>query len=93
MSALTKKEVHAGLKKLGIHSSCELNSYFKEYKKYSTLKSTIHYPSEYPEFTENNLADNNNATRGLARYIISIVSLATNFLPISKINAIRLIKK
>jgi hypothetical protein len=93
MSALTKKEIHARLKKLGIHSSSELNAYFKEYKKYSIVKSTIDSPSEYPESTEQNLADNNNAIRKLARYIISIVSLATNFLPISKMNAIRLIKK
>ena len=93
MSSLTKKEIHAGLKKLGIDSSSELNAYSKEYKKYSTVKRTIPYPSECPVFTEKNLTYNNNATRRLARHIISVVSLATNFLPIFKINAIRLIKK
>ena len=86
-------ELSAGLKKLGIHSSSELNAYSKEYKKYSTVKSIIDSPSEYPEFTEQNLSDNNNAIRRLARHIISIVSLAINFLPISKMIAVRLIKK
>jgi hypothetical protein len=39
MKNLSKKEVLAELKKLGINSTSELNSYYKEYKGYSAESS------------------------------------------------------
>lgn len=39
MSNLTKKEIIAELKKLGINSVHEINTYYKEYKRYSSPNS------------------------------------------------------
>jgi hypothetical protein len=39
MENLSKKEVIAELKKLGINSTSELNSYYKEYKRFSAKSS------------------------------------------------------
>ncbi len=39
MAALTKKEILAELRKLGIDSTSEINSYYREYKEYSVKYS------------------------------------------------------
>ncbi len=44
MAYLTKKEILAELKKLGINSTSEINSYYKEYKDYSA-KSSQAFPT------------------------------------------------
>ena len=38
MAALTKQEILAQLKKLGLSSASELNTFFEEYEEYSTLR-------------------------------------------------------
>jgi hypothetical protein len=48
MKNLSKKEVLAELKKLGINSTSELNSDYKKYKKYSA-KSSQTFLSKYYE--------------------------------------------
>lgn len=53
MAALTKKEILAGLKKLGISSASELNSYFREYSEYLTLQDIqIDPPRTYRKKTK-----------------------------------------
>lgn len=47
MAALSKKEIEAGLKKLGIDSALELDSFLKEYKEYCTYKSKVQYQYTY----------------------------------------------
>lgn len=42
MAALSEKEIVAGLKKLGIHSDPEIDSFLKEYKEYCTVENNIH---------------------------------------------------
>ncbi len=39
MASLTKKEILTELKKMGINSTSEINSYYREYKEYSTKSS------------------------------------------------------
>jgi hypothetical protein len=47
MTALSKKEIVAGLKKLGIHSDLEIDSFLKEYKEYCTDESNVHFQQAY----------------------------------------------
>ena len=47
MAALTKKEILAGLKKLGISSTSELDSYCREYNEFLTLQDIRHSHREY----------------------------------------------
>ncbi|KPJ98331.1 MAG: hypothetical protein AMK71_11565 [Nitrospira bacterium SG8_35_4] len=47
MAALSKQEIVAGLKKLGIHSDLEIDSFLKEYKEYCTDESTVHSRQAY----------------------------------------------
>jgi hypothetical protein len=48
MAGLTKKEILDQLKKLGVSSSSELNTYFEEYEEYSSLQCLPpHSPQEY----------------------------------------------
>ncbi len=43
MAALTKKEIIAELKKMGISTTSEINSYYKEYKEYSAKCSQAYF--------------------------------------------------
>ncbi len=53
MAVLTKKEILAGLKKLGLNSASELDSYFKEYSEYLTLQDIqIDPPRTYRKKTK-----------------------------------------
>jgi len=47
MAALSKQEIVAGLKKLGIHSDLELDSFLKEYKEYCTDERSVHSQQAY----------------------------------------------
>lgn len=47
MAILTKEEILAGLRKLGISSASELDSYFREYSEYLSLQDIRHLPQEY----------------------------------------------
>jgi hypothetical protein len=51
MTALSKKEIVAGLKKLGIHSDLELDSFLKEYKEYCTDENNVHSHQAYRKNT------------------------------------------
>ena len=43
MAQLTKKEILDGLRKYGLNSTFELNSYYYEYKKYSEKPSQVFF--------------------------------------------------
>jgi hypothetical protein len=47
MTALSKKEIEAGLKKLGIYTDLELDSFLKEYKEYCTYESNVQSQHTY----------------------------------------------
>lgn len=49
MTYLTKKEILAQLRKLGLKSASELHKYFREYEEYSTLQNLRACPpKKYP---------------------------------------------
>jgi arsenate reductase-like glutaredoxin family protein len=52
MAELTKKEIQAQLKKLGIHSSSELRTYSQEYKEYSAHQHPLVHASRENQKTE-----------------------------------------
>ncbi|GBD96198.1 hypothetical protein BMS3Abin06_01081 [bacterium BMS3Abin06] len=55
MATLTKKEILAQLKKIGVNSTTELNTYSMEYEEYFTLHEPYpHSPQEYYERAEDN---------------------------------------
>lgn len=93
MSRLTKKEIRAGLKKLGIQSSSELNTYCNDYKKYYAVSGDIVRSSDGPECMTISSADNTSISRRLARYCISLVLIVVSFFPLSRSYTLRLIKR
>ncbi len=54
MAVLTKQEILAQLKKLGLSSTSEINTFFQEYEEYSTLREThTHSEQVYYSSPEN----------------------------------------
>ncbi|MEW6599470.1 MAG: hypothetical protein AB1499_00725 [Nitrospirota bacterium] len=46
MASLTKQEILAQLKKLGVNTSPEIDAYFEEYEEYSSIREDHSYHSQ-----------------------------------------------
>jgi len=80
MAELTKEEIQAQLKKLGIHSSSELRTYSKEYKEYSAHQNPLAYtPRENQKTPEIDQQDQYLLTRKFARTCRALFPVLGNF--------------
>jgi hypothetical protein len=93
MVTLSKKEILAELKKLGINSTSELNSYLQEYKNYSLQSLHKHTFKEYHEGKKGSYPKQSTLANRLAQSPLSIFSLMVNFLTLSMVKAHKLIKR
>ena len=80
MTALSKKEIVAGLKKLGIHD-LEIDSFLKEYKEYCTCENNVHSRQAYQK---GNLIHRTFSNR-LNQACLSAVTFIGNAFSISKV--------
>jgi hypothetical protein len=88
MTQLTKIEIQAQLKKLGINSSSELSFYLKEYKEYSHNQ----YPPVYTPQEVKNAAELDQQThypiaRKFAQTCRSLFPVLGNFFTLSRVRA------
>ena len=91
MAALTKKEILAGLKKLGISSTSELDSYCREYNEFLTLQDIRHSPQEYRRKIKCSYPRRGTSTRRTARISHSFMP-AVDSRTFSKVKASRKMK-
>jgi hypothetical protein len=86
MAELTKKEIQAQLKKLGIQSSSELRTYSKEYKEYSAHQHPLAYTSRENQKTAGiDQQDQYLKARKFAMTCRALFPVLGNFFALSKI--------
>jgi hypothetical protein len=81
MAALSKQEIVAGLKKLGIQSDPELDSFLKEYNEYCTDESSVHSQQAYEK---GNLVLRTFSSR-FNQACLSAVTIISNLLSVPKV--------
>jgi hypothetical protein len=81
MVTLSKKEILAELKELGVNSASELNSCLKEYKKYYNIqKLRLRSPGEYQGKIKYNQIKNGTLDNRLAQLSLSLCLITANLL-------------
>jgi len=80
MTALSKKEIVAGLKKLGIHD-LEIDSFLKEYNEYRTYEYNVHSQRTY----QNGKLFHRTFSNRLNQTCLSVVAFIGNAFSISKV--------
>jgi len=82
MAVLSKKEIVAGLKKLGIHSDLEVDSFLKEYKKYCTYENNVHSQQS----CQKNKIMQSTISKRFNQACLSAISFIGNMLSVPKVN-------
>ena len=86
MAELTKEEIQAQLKKMGIQSGSELRTYSKEYKEYSAHQHPLPYISqENPKTAEIDKQDQYLMARKFAMTCRALFPVLGNFFTLSKV--------
>jgi len=88
MTQLTKNEIQEQLKKLGIHSSTELNFYSQDYKKYSHKRHPLAYtPREIKNTADLDKHSQYHVARKFAQTCRSLFPVLGNFFNLSRVRA------
>jgi hypothetical protein len=92
MAALSKEEILAGLKKLGINSTSELKSCLKEYKEYYQKRDTVPL-QKHQEVMEDSYSNYGTFANRFSQVCHSIVSIIIHSLTLSKVKAVKRIDR
>ena len=90
MASLTKKEIEAQLKNLGIDSLSEQRAYFDDYRKYCGIHNTKKIS---PRILSEVKAATAQAGSKLARAWISMFSVATGMLALSRLKTYKRVNR
>jgi hypothetical protein len=93
MAELTKKEIQAQLKKLGINSSSELHYYSKEYREYSNNNRPSHSTRTLRTSSEIEETDQYTLARRFAQTCRSLFPVIGNFFTPSRVKAYKKIDR